>query len=110
MPTIRTSIALVVLLCNLIAAGCAKNADGLSQGQTHTVTASASVGGNVTPASVSVIQGESTALAVTPNTGYRIVSVLQPDAQERLRATPTPPDPLPLTAQLQQTLLRIHFP
>jgi len=42
---------------------------------TFTVTASAGAGGSITPASVSVIEGASTVLAVIPNTGYSIASI-----------------------------------
>ncbi|MEJ2464014.1 MAG: hypothetical protein P8098_20665, partial [Candidatus Thiodiazotropha sp.] len=43
--------------------------------RTFTVTASASVGGNISPASTTVITGSTTALTLTPDSGYVIDSV-----------------------------------
>lgn len=42
---------------------------------THTVSASAGTGGSITPTRVSVLQGATAALTVTPNTGFEIAGI-----------------------------------
>jgi hypothetical protein len=58
-----------------ITANCTVTANFAITAITFTVTASAGVGGNITPASVSVIEGVSTLLSVTPDSGFSIGSV-----------------------------------